>query len=84
MEPSQLRSELHGLVRSRISLGELFSAAVNRAIMEEIKLEGSPAQLIAADAGDEGDEGEAVHIHEPRTTATRVTTQSKRRKLRSN
>ena len=30
--------------------------------MEEIKLEGSPAQVLAAD--DEGDD-EAVHIHEP-------------------
>ena len=32
---------------------------------EEIRLEGSPAQLIAADAGDEGDDGEPVSIHEP-------------------
>ena len=31
--------------------------------MEEIKLEGSPAQLLAAE--DEGDEGEPVSIHEP-------------------
>ena len=30
---------------------------------EEIRLEGSPAQLLAAD-GDEGDD-EAVHFHEP-------------------
>ena len=33
--------------------------------METIKLEGSPAQLLAADADDEGDEGEPVSIHEP-------------------
>ena len=33
--------------------------------MEEIKLASSPAQLIAADAGDEGDEGEPVSIHGP-------------------
>ena len=32
--------------------------------MEEIKLESSPAQLLAAD-GDDGDDGEPVSIHEP-------------------
>ena len=31
---------------------------------EEISLEGSPAQLLAADADDEGDD-EAVNIHGP-------------------
>ena len=39
----------------------LYSAS----LMEEIKLASSPAQLIAADAGDEGDEGEPVSIHGP-------------------
>ena len=32
--------------------------------MEEIKFEGSPAQLLAADANDEGDD-EPVRFHEP-------------------
>ena len=32
--------------------------------MEEIKLEGSPAQLLVADADDEGDD-EPVRFHEP-------------------
>ena len=51
--------------------------------MEEIKLEGSPAQLLAADDGDEGDD-EAVHIHEPPADDADEGDAEQRRKLSRN